>query len=331
MAKKSNAQMFAEYAAARAILSGLGALPRPWAVAAGRGLGRVAYALAGGLRRTGLRNLELAFPELGAEERERLLRGTFRSLGRQLGEVSQFPRATPDRLRRVVEYNPEDVKLLDVARERGRGVIFLTSHLGAWEILCFAHSVFYQPLSYLVRPLDNPRVEELVQGLRTRFGNEPIDKKAAARRALRLLRDGGTLGVLADLNTQEREGVFVPFFGHLACTTAGAATLALRTDATVIPVCAPWDESRQKFVFRGGPVIELVRTGDDRRDLEINTANFTAAIERHVRMFPDQWLWIHKRWKTRPPGEPDLYARTENISGGTTISNRSTTKTLSKT
>jgi len=323
--------MYAEYAAARAILSGLGALPRPWAVAVGRGLGRAAYALAGGLRRTGMRNLELAFPELDEEERQRLLRGSFESLGRQLGEVSQFPRATPERLRRVVEYDAEDVKLLDVARERGRGVIFLTSHLGAWEILCFAHSVFYQPLSYLVRPLDNPRVETLVQNLRTRFGNEPIDKRAAARRALRLLRDGGTLGVLADLNTQEREGVFVPFFGHLACTTAGVATLALRTDATVIPVCAPWDERRRKFVFRGGPVVELVRTGDDRRDVEINTANFTAAIERHVRMFPDQWLWIHKRWKTRPPGEPDLYARPEKISGGTPVSNPPTTKTLSKT
>jgi KDO2-lipid IV(A) lauroyltransferase len=84
--------------------------------------------------------------------------------------------------------------------------------------------------------------------------------------------------------------------------------LALRTDATVIPVCAPWDERRKKFVFRGGPVIELVRTGDARRDVEVNTANFTAAIERHVRAFPDQWLWIHKRWKTRPAGEPDLYA-----------------------
>jgi KDO2-lipid IV(A) lauroyltransferase len=331
MAKKSKTQLFFEYAAARALLSGLGALPRPWAVAAGRGLGRVAYALAGGLRRTGMRNLELAFPEMETAERERILRGTFTSLGRQLGEVSQFPRATAERLREVVEYDSEDVKLLDVARERGRGVIFLTSHLGAWEILCFAHSVFYEPLSFLVRPLDNPRIEEMVERLRTRFGNEPIDKKAAARRALRLLRDGGTLGVLADLNSQEREGVFVPFFGHLACTTAGVATLALRTDATVIPVCAPWDERRGKFVFRGGPVVELVRTGDDRRDIEINTANFTAAIERHVRLFPDQWLWIHKRWKTRPPGEPDIYARSAQTMGGTRFSEQPSTEKLSKT
>lgn len=331
MAKKGKAQTLLEYAAARALLSGLGLLPRRAAVAAGRGLGRAAYALAGGLRRTGARNLELAFPEMDARERERLLRGSFLSLGRQLGEVSQFPRATPERLREVVEYDEEDVKLLDVARGRGRGVIFLTAHLGAWELLCFAHSVFYSPLSFLVRPIDNPRVEELVESLRTRFGNEPIDKKSAARRAMKLLRDGGTLGVLADLNSQEREGVFVPFFGHLACTTAGVATLALRTDATVIPCVAPWDEARGKYVFRGGPVIELVRTGDQARDVELNTARFTAALESYVRRFPDQWLWIHKRWKTRPPGEPDLYARAVGGADPARISSSAATEKIFKT
>ncbi|HEU4594970.1 MAG TPA: lysophospholipid acyltransferase family protein [Pyrinomonadaceae bacterium] len=313
MGKKGKTQSFFEYAAARAFLSGLGILPRPLATAVGRGIGHAAYALAGGLRRTGMRNLELAFPEKSEEERKRILRGSFVSLGRQLGEVSQFPRATPERLREVVEYDPEDVKLLDVARERGRGVIFLTSHLGAWELLCFAHSVLYEPLSFLVRPIDNPRIEEMVERLRTRFGNQPIDKKAAARTAMRLLKQGGTLGVLADLNTQEREGVFVPFFGHLACTTAGVATLALRTDATVIPVCAPWDEKRRRFVFHGGPVVELVRTGDAARDVELNTERFTAAIEGHVRAYPEQWLWIHKRWKTRPAGESDIYTCPQKI------------------
>jgi KDO2-lipid IV(A) lauroyltransferase len=334
MGKKGKSQEFAEYAAVRALVSGLGLLPRPLAVATGRALGRAAYALAGGLRRTGMRNLELAFPEMGEGGRKEILRGTFLSLGRQLGEVSQFPRVGRERLREVAEYHSEDVKLLDVARERGRGVIFLTSHLGAWELLCFAHSALYEPISFLVRPIDNPRIDAFVERLRTRFGNRPIDKKAAARAALRLLKEGGTLGVLADLNTQEREGVFVPFFGRLACTTAGVATLALRTDATVIPVCAPWDERRKKFVFRGGPVIELVRTGDDRRDVEINTANFTAAIERHVRAFPDQWLWIHKRWKTRPAGEPDLYARASQVgqknSPGNKISSPPETEKIAK-
>ena len=331
MAKKRNAQILLEYAAARAFLSGLGVLPRSLAVAIGRGVGHMGYAVAAGLRRTGMRNLELAFPDMSEGERKRILRGSFVSLGRQLGEVSQFPRATAERLRDAVEYDPQDVKLLDVARERGRGVIFLTSHIGAWEILCFAHSVFYEPISFLVRPIDNPRIDRMIERLRTRFGNRPVDKKAAARTSLRLLRDGGTLGVLADLNTQEREGVFVPFFGHLACTTAGVATLALRTDATVIPVCAPWDAKRKKFIFHGGPVIELVRTGDDRRDIEVNTARFTSAIEDHVRRYPEQWLWIHKRWKTRPPGEPDFYSDRREGKDGVRFPPQSPTEKIFKT
>ena len=325
MSKKGKVQIALEYTAARAVLSGLGILPRPLAVATGRGIGRLAYAFAGALRRTGERNLELAFPELDERARRRLLRGSFTSLGRLLAEFSQFPRHTPESLRQIVEYDSEDVKLLDVARERGRGVIFLTSHLGAWELLCFAHSAFYNPISFLVRPIDNPLVENLIEQRRMRFGNQPIDKKAAALTAMRLLRKGGTLGILADLNTQPREGVFVPFFGHLACTTAGVATLALRTDATVIPCCAPWDAERRRFVFRGGPVLELVRTGDNERDVEINTANFTAAIERQIRAYPDQWLWIHKRWKTRPEGEPDFYARHKQAGGDSKTTPQTTT------
>ena len=331
MGKKGNTQIALEYAAARAVLGGLGALSRPLAMAAGRFLGSLAYLTARGLRRTGERNLELAYPEMSERERRRILRGSFQSLGRQLGAFSRFPRETAESLREIVEYDCEDVKLLDVARERGRGVVFLTSHLGAWEILCFAHSAFYEPLSFLVRPIDNPRIEEMIEGVRTRFGNQPIDKKTAALAAMRLLRRGGTLGILADLNTQPREGVFVPFFGHLACTTAGAATLALRTDATVIPCCAPWDESRKKFIFRGGPVLKLVRTGDDARDVELNTARFTTAIEDQVRRFPDQWLWIHKRWKTRPEGEPDLYSGRDNFPTQPNFETQATSESIFKT
>lgn len=293
----------------RALLSGLGVLPRRLAVGLGCRVGALAYAMGGKLKRTGRRNLELAFPEKTPDEREHLLRGSFISLGRLLGEFSQFERATREEMRALVEY--DGIEYLEAAKRRGKGIIFLTMHLGAWEVLSFAHSAIYEPLSFLVRPLDNPRVEEMVERIRGRFGNQPINKKAAARTALKILREGGTLGILADLNTHPNEGVFVPFFGHLACTTAGVATLALRTDAAVIPVSAPWDAARQRFVFRGEPALELIRTGDAQRDLEENTALFTQAIERHVRANPEQWLWIHKRWRTRPPGEPDLYKPVE--------------------
>jgi KDO2-lipid IV(A) lauroyltransferase len=294
-----------EYATVRLLLGALGLLPRRAAVALGRELGRLAYTLAGGLRRTGLRNLELAFPDMSDAERRRTLRRSMIGLGRQLGEFSQFPRATPESLRDLVEY--DGIEVLQEAQRRGRGIIFLTCHLGAWEVLSFAHSALHNPISFMVRRLDNPRVEGLIDRIRTRFGNKSIDKKMAARSALKLLREGGTLGILADLNTLPHEGVFVPFFDHPACTTSGIAVLALRTDASVIPVVAPWHEERGRYVFHGSPIVELIRTGDHERDVETNTARFTAAIEEQIRKYPDQWLWVHKRWKTRPDGEIDLY------------------------
>jgi KDO2-lipid IV(A) lauroyltransferase len=307
MAKRGRLQTTLEYALARTIISGLGALPRPAAVALGLLLARIAYVLPGGLNRTGQRNLQLAFPEKSDAERHRLLRGSFENLGRLLGEFSQLPRATPEALRKLIEYDQVGLAHLREAEKNGRGIIFLTGHLGSWELLSFGWSALEYPISFLVRPIDNPRVEEMIEKIRTRFGNRAIDKKNAARQSLRVLRDGGTLGILSDLNSHPHEGVFVPFFGRLACTTAGIATLALKTDAVVIPTCAVWDKQKNRYFFHGDPPVELVRTGDHRQDVELNTARFAAAMERLIRLYPEQWLWIHKRWKTRPQGEPDLY------------------------
>jgi KDO2-lipid IV(A) lauroyltransferase len=307
MAKPGKLQTSLEYWLARTVLSGLGILPRSLAMAVGLSIGRLAYFLPGNLGRTGQRNLEIAFPEMPEPERRQLLRGCFASLGRLLGEFSQLPRATPESLRKIIEYDEVGLAHLREAEKNKRGVIFLTGHLGVWELHSFGWSALEYPLSFLVRPLDNPRIEEMIEAVRTRFGNRAIDKQSAARQSLRVLREGGTLGILSDLNTQTREGVFVPFFGKLACTTAGIATLALKTDAVVIPTCAVWNKERKRYFFHGDPPVELVRTGDHDKDIEVNTARFAAAVERMVRLYPDQWLWIHKRWKTRPEGEADLY------------------------
>jgi Kdo2-lipid IVA lauroyltransferase/acyltransferase len=307
MATRGKLQTTLEYALARLVLGTFGLLPRTAAVAFGRLLGRIACWLPGKLRHTGEINLKIAFPEMSESERQLLLRGCFDSLGRLLGEFSQFPRASRESLRNMIEYDPVGLAHLRGAEKDRRGVIFLTGHLGAWELLSFGWSALEYPISFLVRPIDNPRIEEMIESVRTRFGNRAINKKSAAREALRVLREGGTLGILSDLNTHPHEGVFVPFFGRLACTTAGIATLALKTDAVVIPTCAVWDNTRQRYFFHGDPPVELVRSDDRKRDVEINTARFAEAIERLVRRYPDQWLWIHKRWKTRPPGEPDIY------------------------
>ena len=307
MAKHGRLQNSLEYALAYSILGIFGFLPRSVAISLGCALGRVTYRLPGKLRRTGETNLAIAFPEMSEPERLRLLQGCFENLGRLLAEFSQFHRATPETLRQMIEYDQVGLAHLRSAEQDRRGVIFLTGHLGAWELLSFGWSALEYPISFLVRPIDNPLIEEMIEKIRTRFGNRAIDKRVAAREALRVLRAGGTLGILSDLNSHPHEGVFVPFFGRLACTTAGIATLALKTDAVVIPTVAVWNKERQKYFFHGDPPVELVRTGDRRKDLEINTAHFAAAIEKLVRRYPDQWMWIHRRWKTRPPGEAEIY------------------------
>jgi KDO2-lipid IV(A) lauroyltransferase len=306
MGKQGKVRTALEYTAARTVLTGLRWLPRPLAVATGRGLGRLAYRVGGRLGRTGLRNLELAFPDMGQHERDEILRGCFLNLGRLLGEVSHFPRATPESLRGIIEC--VGLENLEAARTRGKGVILFTGHLGAWELSSFALSAFGYPMSFLVRRIDNPLVENLIDKTRTRFGNRSIDKRAAARAMLRALRDAEMLGILVDLNTQPHEGIFVDFFGIPASTTVGLASIALRTDASVIPIFVPWDEERGRFLMRIDPPLEIARTGDEREDMRLLTAQFTFVIEKYVRQYPDQWLWIHKRWNTRPDGEANFYS-----------------------
>jgi KDO2-lipid IV(A) lauroyltransferase len=290
----------AEYTMLRVLVGGLGLLPRPAAIGVGRCLAGVAYAVLRRLRRIAERNLAIAFPDLSRPERLKILRASFDSLGRQLGEFCKFPQATRESLSRIVEYDPQSVERLEEAERRGRGVLFITAHLGGWELLAFAHSALQHPIMFLVRPIDNPLIERMVQGMRTRFGNQAISKKDAGLTCMRKLKRGGTLGILADLNSLPDEGIFVPLFGELACSTAAVAALALATGAAVFPAIAPWDPVRKKYVFQGGPAIEVLRTGEFERDLGINTARMTQVMEGIIRKYPEQWLWIHDRWHARP-------------------------------
>jgi KDO2-lipid IV(A) lauroyltransferase len=296
-----------EYAAAWTILKGLGLLPRRAAVAAGRRVGLAVYRLAGGLRRTGRRNLELAFPEKSVEERERILRGAFANLGRHLGEFSQLPKLrTPEDAYRTVRFEGRDRAVGAIAS--GRGVLFLTGHMGAWEMSPVGLRLSGSPpVNFLVRRIDNPRVEALADSYRTLCGNRTIDKRDAARPLLSALRRGEGVGILVDLNTLDREGVFVDFFGRPASTTSGLAVFALRTDAVVMPVFTYWDEAEGRYVLHFYEPVEVTRTGSKEDDIRENTQRFTKVVEDFVREHPDQWLWIHKRWKTRPPGDPGIY------------------------
>jgi KDO2-lipid IV(A) lauroyltransferase len=302
---KSNLQINLEYLMAGSLVFVFGRLPLRVALFLSAKLGRGAYYFSGRLRRTGLRNLELAFPELDQSRRRLLLHGCFESLGRLLGVFSHFTAADPQTLQSMVEC--EGLEYIDAARESGRGIILFTGHVGAWELSSFALSLFGYPLSFLVRRIDNPKIEKLVDQRRTRLGNRTIDKRSAAREMLQILQTGGMLGILVDLNTLDREAIFVDFFDVQASTTFMLAKLALRTEAAVLPVFAPWDRHRRRFLLKIDEPLRFERSGDDEDDVRRLTQLFTDVVEKYVRRYPDQWLWIHRRWKTRPPGEPGIY------------------------
>jgi Kdo2-lipid IVA lauroyltransferase/acyltransferase len=302
---KSTLQINLEYLTARTLLAVFGALPLQLSLSLGSTLGRWGYYLSGRLRRTGQRNLELAFPDLTPQRREELLHGCFQNLGRLLGLFSHFTNTSTAALQSIVD--AEGLDHLDAAIRNGRGVILFTGHVGAWELSSFALSLFDHPLGFLVRRIDNPKIEALVDRARTRLGNRTIDKRSAAREMLQILQSGETLGILVDLNTLEREGIFVDFFGVPASTTFMVAKLALRTGAAVLPVFAPWDSQRGRFLLKVEEPLQLDRTGNEEEDVRRFTQLFTGVVEEYARRYPDQWLWIHRRWKTRPPGEPGIY------------------------
>lgn len=305
IAQRGRLRSYTEFAVAWLILHALGALPRTLAFRFGQAAGALAQHVLPHLRRHAETNLRLALPQLDATARVQIQRGVFRNLGRLLGEVSQFPKLTRANIEQVVVYEGLQNYLDAVAQ--GRGVILLTGHIGAWELSVYAHSVYGYPMSFLKRNVDNPLVEELAERRRARFGNRGIDKRGSVREVLKTLKSGGVVGILADLNASREEGVFCDFFGTTACTTAGVAALALRTGAVVLPGYLLWDEAAQIHRLHFEPPVETINTGNPKEDVQTNTARYTERLEAVIRRQPAQWLWIHRRWRTRPLGEAEIY------------------------
>src|SRR5450755_1071473 len=294
-----------EYALAWPFIKTLSLLPRPLSRAAAISLAGMVYLLHGRLRRVGMRNLAMALPDKSHGEHARILRGEFTSLGRQLAEVCQFPRYTKENVSRVVVY--DGFENYERAVARGKGVLFLTAHFGGWELSAFVHSLHGHWMHVVVRNLDNIYLDRLIQRYRSMHGNTTVSKDNFVRGLLEATKAGEVVGLLMDTNMPPPPGVFVNFFGIPACTASGLARIALRTDAAVVPGFTIWDPVLRKYRLRFDPAVNLMRTGDRDADIVANTAQFTKIIEDYVRQYPDQWLWVHRRWKTRPEGRPPLY------------------------
>jgi len=251
------------------------------------------------LRRTAMRNLELAYPEKSDAERRAITGEVFGTIARLIWIFARFPKLNAQNIHNWIRY--EGLEHYLEAKKTGLGILFATAHFGNWELSAFAHALMTEPMHIMIRPLDNPGVDLLVEDRRQLSGNHLIVKWDGARAVLRALHQNEAVGVLIDQNTSLQEGVFVDFFGTPACANTAFAKIAARTGAAVIPGFAIWHEDEKRYVLTFHPPVEI--SGDAAAD----TQRLHTVLENVIRQHPGQWLWIHRRWKTRPPGEAGLY------------------------
>jgi KDO2-lipid IV(A) lauroyltransferase len=295
-----------EYWLVLAVARTLGLMPRSLARLFSGVLASLAYHLLGRLRRVGERNLDLALPAINSKTKKaEILRGVYRHLGWQLVEFCRMPRYTARNTEGWIR--TEGLEHYLVAQAKGKGVLVLTGHLGAWELSSFYHSLMGHPMGLVIRRLDNRTLDEFVNDIRCLHGNRVLHKDDFARGLLTAMRAGDTVGILMDTNMTPPQGVFVDFFGLAACTASGLARVALKTGAAVLPGFMLWEPADQKYVLHFGPELVFAETDNNEADILAATQQCNDVLESWIRRYPDQWLWIHRRWKTRPPGEPALY------------------------
>ena len=252
-------------------------------------------------RKIGMVNLGIAFPEKSLKWRKKVLYDSFRHLGTHAVELSRLHQIKPDELKSRVRYNSSFQHYIK-AKEDGRGLIFLTAHLGCWELISTAHGAHGYRLHVLVRPLDNPCLDEWLSAGRSKFGTGIIQKQSALRQMLSLLRNNEEIGILLDQNVQEKDGVYVPLFGKAASTSAGLAAIVMKTKCPVIAAFILPDQKKGQYVIQMSPPIEFVESGNREEDLVANTAIYNQHLEDAIKKFPEGWLWGHRRFKTQPDG-----------------------------
>jgi len=298
---RSRARIFAEHALFAGVSALLGRLPSESASRLGARLARLYLGVASSRRTILHGNLSAAFPELSAAQVTSLARESAENFGAAfiefLGSLRYTREEIEERVRVVGEEN------LASARARGKGVFLLSAHFGSWELGAVRAGMLGEPIASVVRPLDNPLLERELARRRTRFGNRLIGKWDAAKEILRDIRHGRTVAILVDQNVLPDEGIFVPFFGRLAATTPSLALLQLKTEAPVVPVFTwPEGNGRYRLEFEEPILAEQFSSAASREErVRLATAKYMAVTERAIRKNPAAWLWMHNRWRTRPP------------------------------
>jgi len=281
----------------RGTAAALGRLPGPIASWLGCRLGDVLSVVLPGRRRRALANLGRAFPELSARDRQRLCRGFYHHLGQMVIELCGLLTWPLERTLSAITVDGRE-HLEAVMATTGRALL-LTAHIGNWELLAVAHRLTGFQLAIVVRPLDSGLLDVLARFWRAKTGVELIDKRGATRPVLAALRRGNIVGVLLDQNAARREAVFVPFFGVPASTSRSLAVLSLRTRTPILPVFIRREGWGRHRAIIHPPLPDSGPNAAPRAVVEL-TMHCTAAIEAAIREAPEQWFWMHDRWRTRP-------------------------------
>jgi Kdo2-lipid IVA lauroyltransferase/acyltransferase len=279
----------------------LARIPHRWLAALGAALGALVWTL-GIRRRVALENLRLAFPEKSEAERREIARSTYRNLGQMIPEFVRVPFLPPEELERMFVY--EGWERLEEAAARGKGVIACTGHFGNFDLLAAAHSLRGTPVTMISRPMGRSGANDLWRSIRSRSGVQDlvVSRGSTLSAAVRAIRGGRVLGYVIDQNQQLRHAIFPTFFGVPAATAPTPAVLAMRSGAAVVfALSVPLGDGRHKVILEGP--LEPPDTGDRERDVLAFMQDLNDRLERWVRIHPDRWYWLHRRWKTRPPGE----------------------------
>ena len=275
----------------------LGRIPRPVARRMGNLLGDAVFRLDRKHREITVNNLAFALgTELDAEQRWTTARAVYRNLGQILFEVGWSLATPPDELNKHIRI--DGLEHFQDAYAKGRGVLAITAHMGNWELLPIVAAIAEMPLNVVYRPLDFTPLNIFFERLRSRFGARLIPASHAMLKIVRALRNQAVVAILMDQSVDWYDGVWVDFFGHRTCTSNGVALIARKTRSPVLPVLLYRETSGFRAVF--GKAIPLVLTGDKTKDIEINTTNYSHTIEKGIRRHPEQWFWVHRRWKKRP-------------------------------
>ncbi len=257
--------------------------------------------------RIGMRNLEIAFPERSVAERRRILRASYVNLGRGAAEYIRLGGFFYRRLKQRVRYDGLDYWNELKARNADRGLLILSAHFGNFELLPTAHAMYGHKIGLVHHTQRFLAGDALLTFIRERAGVEVIRKHKAARAVLKALRKGEAVGIPFDQNAKRSEAVFVPFFSEMAATASGLARLVAISRAPVVPVYLVRDPSMRTHRIKVYEAVAVQHTDDAEADVIENTRRFMQALEAVVRQYPEQFLWTHRRYRTRPRGTPPIY------------------------